>query len=90
MKPIAVPKPVLGFQTQTLDGEVVLLHPGNNVIIHINQTGALIWQLCDGVRSVTDIITLLSEAYPEASSQIEADVPQTINQLAVQGALFKE
>jgi hypothetical protein len=87
---IVIPKPIPGFQTQILDGEIVLLHPGNNTIIHINQTGALIWQLCNGVRSMTDIIVLLSEAYPESKKQIEADVPQIIQQFVAHGALYKE
>jgi len=87
---ITIPKPIQGFQTQTLAGEVVLLNPASNVILHINQTGALVWQLCNGLRSVTDIVILLSEAYPESRGQIEADVPQIIHQFAAQGALFKE
>ena len=87
---ITIPKPVPGFQTQTLDGEVVLLNPASNVILHINQTGALIWQLCNGLRSVAEIVIILSEAYPESRGQIEADVPKIIYELAAQGALFKE
>ena len=90
MKPISIPKPVPGFQTQTLDGEIVLLHPLNNTILHINQTGALVWQLCNGQRSVTEIVIILSEAYPEAQGQIERDVPKVIYEMAAQGALFKE
>jgi len=87
---ITIPKPVPGFQTQTLAGEVVLLNPASNVILHINQTGALIWQLCNGLRSVAEIVIILSEAYPESRGQIEADVPKIIYELAAQGALFKE
>jgi hypothetical protein len=90
MKPITVPKPMPGFQTESLDGEVVLLNPVSNVILHINQTGALIWQLCNGVRSVGEIIIILSEAYPEARKEIAVDVPEIIYQLADQGALYKE
>ena len=90
MKPIIVPKPVLGFQAQTLDGEIVLLHPVNNLVIHINETGALVWQLCDGVRATDEIVEILSAAYPDAEAEIAADVPQVIEQLAVQGALYKE
>lgn len=92
MRPITIPipKPIPGFQTQTLDGEVVLLHPTSAVILHLNQTGALVWQLCNGIRSVTEIIILLSDAYPESRKQIEADVPQIIQQFAAHGALFKE
>jgi hypothetical protein len=90
MNPISIPKPVPGFQTQTLDGEIVLLHPTNNTILHINQTGALVWQLCNGLRSVTEIKIILGEAYPESREQIERDVPQVIEKLAAHGALFKE
>jgi hypothetical protein len=88
MNLIQIPKPIPGFQVQELDGEVVLLHPTSAVILHLNQTGALVWQLCDGVRSVHDIILLLGDAYPESRKQIEADVPQIIAQFAAHGALF--
>lgn len=90
MKPLTVPKPVPGFQTQSIDSEIVLLHPERNTIIYINQTGALVWQLCNGVRTVDKIIELLSAAYPEARNQIAVDVPQIIYELAAQGALYKE
>ena len=90
MKPITIPKPVPGFQTQTLDGEIVLLHPTNSTILHINQTGALVWQLCNGLRSVAEIVIILSEAYPESREQIAVDVPQVIEKLAAHGALHQE
>jgi hypothetical protein len=81
------PAPVDGFQIETLDGEIVLLHPLRNIIIHSNQTGALIWQLCDGVRSVDDIVETLSAAYPESSAEIQLDVPAVIQTLLSRGAL---
>lgn len=90
MKPIKIPYPMPDFQIQNLDGEIVLLHPVQNTILHINPTGALIWQLCNGVRSVTEIVIILSEAYPEARNQIAVDVPKIIYELAAHGALFKE
>lgn len=52
--------PVQGFQIETLDGEIVLLHPTQNIIIYSNQTGALIWQLCDGQRLVAEIVEIFS------------------------------
>lgn len=90
MRPITIPKPIPGFQVQSLDGEVVLLHPTSAVILHLNPTGALVWQLCNGLRSVHEIVLLLGDAYPEAQEQIKADVPQIIQQFAAHGALFKE
>lgn len=72
---------------EALDGEIVLLHPARNIILHSNQSGALIWSLCDGQRSVAEIAELLSAAYPESAEDIAVDVPQTIQELLSHGAL---
>lgn len=90
MKSTSIPKPIEGFQTQELDGEFVLLHPMRNTIVHINQTGALVWGLCDNLRTIDEIIEILSAAYPEAREQIVVDVPQTIQAMVKQGALEVE
>jgi len=84
---VLVPTPVDGFQIETLDGEVVLLHPTRNLIIHGNRTGALIWQLCDGTRTMDEIVEILSAAYPEAQTEIQVDVPAIIQTLMSRGAL---
>ena len=83
----SVPQAVEGFQVEKLDGEIILLHPLRNIIIYSNQSAALIWQLCDGLRSVETIIEILSAAYPEAREQIRADVPATLQTLIRQGAI---
>lgn len=87
MRDAVVPVPVDGFQIETMDGEIVLLHPSRSIIIHGNQTGALIWQLCDGARTVEEIVELLGAAYPEARENIEEDVPAAIQTLIDRGAL---
>jgi hypothetical protein len=83
----AFPKQCKGFLVEHLDGEVVLLHPSRNIIIHSNETAALVWQLCDGVHSVDEIVGILAGAYPDARAQIAAEVPVTIQKLRAQGAL---
>ncbi len=75
---------------ETLDGEIILLHPTRNVIIHSNQAGALIWSLCDGKRSVGEIVEILGAAYPESQDEIALDVPQAIQELLIRGALAAE
>jgi hypothetical protein len=87
MQKALVPTPVDGYQFETLEGEVVLFHPTRNVIIHGNQTSALIWHLCDGVRTIDEIVEILSAAYPEARQEVRVDVPATIQKLVSQGAL---
>ncbi|MEW6286110.1 MAG: PqqD family protein [Chloroflexota bacterium] len=76
-----------GFQLETLNGEIVLLHPVRNIIIHGSQTASLVWQLCDGSRTVGAIVELLSAAYPESADDIQNDVPAAIQMLINQGAL---
>jgi hypothetical protein len=82
-----VPTPLDGFQMEALDSEIVLFHPIRNIIIHSNQTGALIWQLCNGVRTIDEIIEILSAVYPESCNEIRADVRVIIETLRGQGAL---
>jgi hypothetical protein len=85
--PILFPKQCAGFLVEKMDGELVLFHPARNVIIHSNETAALIWQMCDGNNTVEDIVNILSGAYPDARNQIAKDVPETIQKLRAQGAL---
>ena len=72
---------------EEMDGEMVLFHPAKDIIIHANETAALVWQMCDGLNTVDQIVSILSDAYPEARAQIERDVPETVQKLRAQGAL---
>ena len=81
------PKKCVGFLAEPMDGEIVLLHPARNIIIHTNETAALVWQMCDGVNTLEQIIEILSGVYPDARTQIANDVPDIIQKLQAQGAL---
>jgi hypothetical protein len=48
--------------------------------IYLNETATVIWKLCDGTRSVKEIIDLLVEAFPDAASDVRADVKETIDE----------
>ena len=87
MNTLAPPKQCDGFVMEQLDGELVLFHPSRSIIIHANETAALVWQMCDGNNSVADIVRILSGAYPDARAQIAKDVPETVQKLRAQGAL---
>lgn len=81
------PKKSMGFLIEQLDGETVLLHASRNIIIHANETAALVWHLCDGTTTVDRIVEILGDAYPDARARIAKEVPETIQQLRAQGAL---
>ena len=55
----------------------VLLYPEGAVLL--NDTGAAILELCNGARSVADIVTILNERYHD---DVEADVTEYLDQMA--------
>lgn len=81
------PKRELDYQLEKIDNELLLYHPGKTQIMYCNETASLIWQLCDGQRSVDEIIALLAEAFPEAIDVIAGDVQATLQQFAEHGAI---
>lgn len=81
------PAPARDYQMELLDGEILLFHPSHLTIIHSNESGALIWQLCNGQRTVGNIVTLLQAAYPDSAAAIESDVCQTLELWREHGAI---
>ena len=56
---------------ERIDGEITVYHPTLTTAVYLNETGALIWELCDGKRTIIDIIEMLSGQYPESRTQRE-------------------
>ena len=81
------PYPVTGYQLEVLDDELIVFHPAGMKVLHSNQSGTLIWQLCDGQRTVADIVALLRAAYPEADAEIETSVQDTLQIFTEHGAI---
>lgn len=69
------------YLLERFEDELIVYHPTKASSLYLNDTGALIWQLCDGRTSIADIIAVLSERYPESKEQIEQDVKTVIRQL---------
>ena len=76
-----------GVTESQSDGEVILYSPGSEQALILNQSSALIWQLCDGRSSVGEIINALSEAFPDAGDQIQEDVINAIESLRTAGVI---
>ena len=81
------PSPTLGCHVQMLDGELLLFQPAGQIIMHANETAVLVWQLCDGQRTIADIVGVLEAAYPEAAADIKRDVPELLAQFAANDAI---
>lgn len=70
-----------------MDGETLLYSDETMTMLHLNESAAAVWRLCDGTRSVGEIVAFLQAAYPGASSAIEADVCEIIGEFSGQDVL---
>lgn len=66
------------FELEEIDGELLLYSPESTRSIYMNSTASIIWRLCDGKLTVGEIVSLLSEAFPDASDSMETDVVDSI------------
>jgi len=87
MKLSAKPKQKPDYNLEMMDGELLLYHLDETKILYCNQTASLIWHLCDGQRTVGQMIDILSEAYPEAAGTMASDVEETIQQFLDAGCI---
>ncbi len=77
-----------GYHIEALDGELLLFNPASDQILQTNQSGALVWQLCDGHRTLAEITDMLAAAYPDDAAAIAADVPEILAEFARHGAIY--
>lgn len=70
-----------------LDDELLLYHPGETTTVYMNQTAAIVWKLCDGKRTVAEIIEMLSESFPEAGGDLGQDVQEVLDNFSQHGAI---
>ena len=75
------------FSLERLDNEILLYHPGLTKAIQLNETAAIVWELCDGQRSDEEIATMLVDAYPDQADDVRRDVESVLHRLSVEGAL---
>jgi hypothetical protein len=65
-----------------LDDETLLYHPEWMTAFALNSTASSIWQLCDGERTIAQIVELLQEAYPEEAATMPAEVEASVRTLS--------
>lgn len=82
-----VPLPHGRFVIEEIDHESLIYRRPTKAAIYLNETATVIWKLCDGSRTVEEIIAILVESFPDAAGDIAADVRETIDELVRSGAL---
>jgi len=73
--------PKARLQHDDVRGRDVLLYPEG--LVALNPTGAEILALCDGVRSVADVVAALEQRYGAAA--VERDITAFLDGLAAKG-----
>jgi hypothetical protein len=87
MMPNSYPRQKPGFFIEEMDTECLLYRLGTHKAIHLNHSASVIWKLCDGTRTVADIIDLLQGQYPPDTVSIASDVREAIAILVREGAI---
>ena len=78
-----------GLVVEEMDEEILLYRPSTHKAIHLNGTAAVIWRLCDGTRTVKDLVECLGAEFPTEKSTIALEVQETIDLLLRDGALVE-
>ncbi len=73
-----------------VEDDIFLVVPETEAIFHLNAVGTALWRLLAEPRSRDDLVSLLSAAFPDASSSaIAADVDAFLERLRT-GGLFAD
>lgn len=67
---------------QEAAGTVVLLNVDGGQYYALDEVGGRIWDLCDGSRTVAEIVAVLSGEYEAPTETIERDLRELLTDLA--------
>ncbi len=74
--------------TQESEGELVVVLPHVGKFLVLNPTGALMFYLSDGSRTLRDVAQQIAEEYEADPSQVESDVLKLAQSLIERGVLM--
>ncbi len=70
-----------GAAAVPLDDNVALYDDVGQMLILLNPSAAAVWDCCDGSTSVEQMVSRLTEAYPDEADVIGQDVLETVRKL---------
>ena len=75
-----VPIPRRSYRLANTDGEGLLYNQQTMALVHLNESATVIWQLCDGRRTVEEIVDILRSAYPGQTHRLETETHDAIRE----------
>ena len=70
-----------GILAQEAQGKTVLLRLDDGSYFAVDDVGARIWELCDGQRSLEQIVAVMHEEFDAPADQISSDVLEFVAEL---------
>jgi coenzyme PQQ biosynthesis protein PqqD len=70
-----------GVLVQEAQGQTVLLRLEDGGHYALDEVGALIWELCDGQRSLRDVVAALCTEFDAPEATVAADVLEFVGEL---------
>jgi nucleotide-binding universal stress UspA family protein len=74
-----------GASAVQLDDNVALYDEVGQLLILLNVSAGVVWDLCDGSTTVDEMVHQLAAAHPDDATVIGGDVRQTLRKLAELG-----
>ena len=63
------------------DQTVLLFQKDTSLAVPVNQSGAAIWEMCDGVHTIDQMVDKLTETYDQQRTRIDQDVRTFLDEL---------
>ncbi len=78
-----------GIVTQQASKTMVLLDVEGGEYYSLNPVGARAWELCDGSRSVEEVIAIVCQEYDAPEEDVRKDVIELLEDLTTENLLVK-
>jgi hypothetical protein len=83
------PRHAPGVQANEAHGRVVLVRPGDAGFQLLDELGTRIWELCDGQRTLDDVIGQIAADSDQTPSAVAGDVREWISELRTEQLLLE-
>jgi Coenzyme PQQ synthesis protein D (PqqD) len=80
-QPTDQPRRAPGIEANEAHGRVVLVRPDDGGFYLLDELGTRIWKLCDGERSVEQVIATIGEETDQPPPAVAGDVREWISEL---------
>lgn len=70
---------------QEVEGQTVLLDIASGEYFSLNKVGGRVWELCDGTRTVADMVEVICAEYDAPETTVLSDACELLEGLAGEG-----